>query len=232
MPQAGGGLESSMKKIVIIDDDEYIGDMLQALLIREGHQVMRAYSIEEAVSLFKHESVNLILINWMLPGIVKDEFVIHLRHIPTIVISEKIDEKDKVQLMQDGAVDYIIKPFDMNELLSKIRVQLSKQDAFVSNQLQVGELILNCLIHEVQIKDRSIHLTKTESALLKLLMMNPDQVISKSAMLDKIELDTPDCVESSLKVHISNLRKKLKKISDEEYIQSVWGIGFRLKIIC
>lgn len=231
MPQAGGRLESTMKKIVIIDDDEYIGDMLQALLVREGHQVLRAYSIEEADPLLSHHSINLIIINWMLPGIIKDKFVIQMRHIPTIIVSEKIEEKDKVQLMYDGAVDYIIKPFDTNELLSKIRVQLGKQDTLVSNQVQVGELILYCQIHEVQIKDRSIHLTKTESALLKLLMMNPDQVISKSAMLDKIELDTPDCVESSLKVHISNLRKKLKKISDEDYIQSVWGIGFRLRSI-
>lgn len=83
--------------------------------------------------------------------------------------------------------------------------------------------------HGVSIAEKPVKLTKTEYAILKLLMSNPTQVIAKSVMLDKISMDTPDCVESSLKVHISNLRRKLKEVSNKDYIEAVWGIGFKMR---
>ena len=90
-------------------------------------------------------------------------------------------------------------------------------------------MVLNCVSHEVTAGGNAVRLTKTEYAILKLLMQNPAQVITKSAILDKISIDTPDCVESSLKVHISNLRRKLREASTKDYIESVWGIGFKMR---
>ena len=218
-----------MKVIAIIDDDEYIGDMLTKLLEREGYQVVRAYSGTEALMLLEKVTPDLVLLDLMLPGMPGEEVLTKINHIPTKIISAKIDVKDKVDLLLHGAVDYVTKPFDTNELLARITVQLRKQDMMTSKHISVGRLDLDCELHEVRVDSKTIRLTKTEYAILKLLMMNPNQVISKSSMLEQISLETPDCVESSLKVHISNLRKKLKSISDEEHIESIWGIGFRLK---
>ena len=95
--------------------------------------------------------------------------------------------------------------------------------------LTFDEILLDPDSHRVSVSSNNVHLTKTEFAILKLLMQNPSQVITKSVMLDKIAMDTPDCMESSLKVHISNLRKKLRSINGKDYIEAVWGIGFKLR---
>ena len=95
--------------------------------------------------------------------------------------------------------------------------------------LTFQEINLNTETHSVSVQDRPVKLTRTEYAILKLLMENPSQVITKSVLLDRISEDTPDCMESSLKVHISNLRKKLKAITGKDYIEAVWGIGFKMK---
>ena len=93
----------------------------------------------------------------------------------------------------------------------------------------VNDLTMDHASHEVRVKDTLIHLTRTEYAILKLLMANPDQVITKTMMLDRISMDTPDCTDSSLRQHMSNLRKKLREAGGKEYIEAVWGIGFRLE---
>ena len=130
-----------------------------------------------------------------------------------------------------GAADYITKPFDIKELLARINVQLRnsrKGQKITQNVIQYGGLSLNTGLHEAKFGKKTVKLTKTEFAILKILLSNPKQVVTKSQLLDRIAMDTPDCVESSLKVHISNLRKKLREISDIDFIEAVWGIGFKI----
>ena len=116
-------------------------------------------------------------------------------------------------------------------MLARITVQLRKPLGNDGEHIfRYEEIALNTDNHTVTVCGKSVKATRTEYAILKLLMENPAQVITKSVMLDRISEDTPDCVEGSLKVHISNLRKKLKTISDRECIESVWGIGFRLLV--
>lgn len=219
-----------MKKIAIIDDDIYIGDMLCELLSREGYQVLRAYSGTEALLLLAGTRPDLILLDLMLPGLSGEEVLQDIEGIPVIVVSAKVDTQDKVDLLLGGAADYITKPFDTKELLARITVQLRKADkAADQHVLQYGQLLLDLDSRQVSAEERTIHLTKTEYAILKLLMQNPSQVITKSQMLDRISEDTPDCVESSLKVHMSNLRKKLRDSTGKNYIEAVWGIGFKLQ---
>ena len=131
-------------------------------------------------------------------------------------------------MLLGGAADYITKPFDTAELLARIAVQLRKAGSNLSDRIIVGDLQLDLNAHTLRVKNSEIRLTKTEFAILKLLMQNPGQVITKSVMLDRISLDTQDCTESSLKQHVSNLRRKLRDVGGEDTIESVWGIGFRL----
>lgn len=217
-----------MAVIAIIDDDKHINSMLSDLLSREGYGVLSAYSGTEAVYLLSENTPDLVLLDLMMPGLSGEEVLPKIKGIPVIVMSAKADVQSKVSLLLDGAADYITKPFDTRELLARITVRLRKSQAENADMLTYGGITLRTDLHEVYADGNSVRLTKTEFAILKLLMLNPNQVIAKSTILDKISEDTLDCVESSLKVHISNLRKKLRETTGREYIEAVWGIGFKM----
>ena len=220
-----------MKHIFIVDDDIHIGNMLEEVLQREGYKVSRAYSGTEALLVLSSQTPDLILLDLMLPGLNGEEVLPKIQGIPVIILSAKSETAHKVQLLLDGACDYITKPFDLTELLARITVQLrnASSQPILRHTLTFQEINLNTETHSVSVQDRPVKLTRTEYAILKLLMENPSQVITKSVLLDRISEDTPDCMESSLKVHISNLRKKLKASTDKDYIEAVWGIGFKMK---
>lgn len=218
-----------MKKILIVDDDVYIGDMLEEMLNREGYKVQRAYSGTEALLLLKGEKPDLVLLDLMLPGLQGEELLPQIEEIPVIVISAKSEVSGKVKLLLQGAADYITKPFAMEELLARVAVQFRKNSSHsLSQSLCFQDLTLDLSSHELQAAGNPVKLTKTEYAILKRLMLNPSQVLTKSQILDLISEDTPDCTENSLKVHISNLRRKLRQTGKKEYVESVWGIGFKL----
>ncbi len=215
-----------MKIIAIIEDDQHIGDILERTLTREGYGTLRAYSGTEALYLLSEHTPDLIL-----PGLPGEEILPRMQGIPVIVVSAKVGIDDKVDMLLGGAADYITKPFDMKELLARITVQLRRSSGREpSSILSCGDLRLDMVSHELAVKDIPVKLTKTEYAILKLLMQNPKQAISKAVILDRICEDTPDCTERSLKQHISNLRKKLRDAGDREYIEAVWGIGFKLDV--
>lgn len=219
-----------MKTIAVIEDDQHIGNILERNLVREGFKVLRAYSGTEAMYLLSQYIPDLILLDLMLPGLSGEEILPKMKGIPVIVVSAKVGIDDKVNLLLGGAVDYVTKPFNIKELLARITVHLRKSSMQeLAPVLRVNDLKMNTAAHEVMVNDKAIRLTKTEYAILKLLMQNPNQAISKSVILEKICADTPDCTDGSLKQHISNLRKKLRDAGNKEYIDSVWGIGFKLK---
>ena len=217
-----------MKSIAVIDDDVYIGNLLEELLTGEGYHVLRAYSGTEALMLLEKTPVDLVLLDLMLPGLSGEELLPRLRGTPVIVLSAKAAVGDKVKLLMGGAADYITKPFETAELLARVAVQL-RSDGRKSAVLSHGGLRLDTVSHELTAAGEKVHLTRTEYAILKLLLENPGQVIAKSVILERIFEDTPDCTESSLKIHVSNLRKKLREADGEEHIEAVWGIGFRLQ---
>lgn len=218
-----------MKTIAIIDDDVHIGDVLSEILGNEGYAVTRAYSGTEALYLLSQSKPDLILLDLMLPGLSGEEVLPHIQNIPVIVLSAKVDIQDKVNLLLGGAVDYITKPFITEELLARITAQLRKAEkSDDTTVLTAGNLALDTISLEVTFRGQSIKLTRTEYAILKILMANPKQAISKGALLDRISLDTPDCTDRSLKQHISNLRRKLQEVTGSDYIETVWGVGFKL----
>ncbi|MCM1304672.1 MAG: response regulator transcription factor [Lachnospiraceae bacterium] len=219
-----------MKTIAVIEDDIYIGNLLEETLSAEGYSVIRAYSGTEALLLLEKRRPDLILLDLMLPGLSGEALLPMLKGIPVIIVSAKTDVNDKAALLLEGAADYITKPFEIRELLARITVQLRRQPARYDSCLKVGGLCLDSSDRSCTLYRKPVHLTRTEFAILKLLAENAGHVISKSALLDRISTDTPDCTESSLKVHISNLRQKLKDISGENHIEAVWGIGFTLSL--
>lgn len=218
-----------MKHILIIDDDVHIGNMLEEILSREGYRVSRAYSGTEALLALAAFSPDLVLLDLMLPGLSGEEVLPKIKGIPVIVVSAKTDMQNKVDLLLGGAADYVTKPFDVPELLARITVAFRRGAAAEQTVLTYGGLRLDIETHVVTAGDAEVKLTRTEYAILKLLMQNPAQVLSKSQLLDRISRDTPDCTESSLKIHVSNLRKKLREADGEDHIEAVWGIGFKLK---
>ena len=218
-----------MKQILIIDDDVNIGNMLEEVLIKNGYKVARAYSGTEAILSLSALKPDLVLLDLMLPGLSGEEVLLKIQGIPVIIMSAKLDVDNKVNLLLGGAVDYVTKPFEVKELLARITVALRNVSTPKNTALTFDDLRLDTMTYDVFAGEKEVKLTRTEYAILKLLMQNSNQVVTKSVLLDSISIDTPDCTENSLKIHIFNLRKKLSEISDKEYIDAVWGIGFKLK---
>lgn len=219
-----------MKRILTIDDDEHIGNLEQELLEREGYAVLRAYSGTEALLLLKRTRPDLVLLDLMLPGLSGEALLPELDGIPVIVVSAKAGVEDKTALLLGGAADYLTKPFDARELLARVAVRLREAARSPLAQVCVcGDLVMDLSARRVTAAGTVVPLTRTEYAILKLLIQNPGQAVAKSTILDRISADTPDCTESSLKTHISHLRAKLREASGKDYVESVWGIGFLLR---
>lgn len=219
-----------MKRILVIDDDIPIGDLLAELLTKAGYGVLRAYSGTEALLVFAAERPDLVLLDLMLPGLRGEDVLLHMQGVPVIIMSARADVDSKADLLLSGAADYITKPFQQKELLARIAVQLRQTAASAQGAvLRFQEIALDTGTHIATVGTREIKLTRTEFAILKLLMQNPSRVMTKSSLLERLADDTPDCTESSLKTHISHLRAKLREGSDKEYIEAVWGIGFKMK---
>lgn len=219
-----------MKHILIVDDDVHIGNLLEEVLEKEAYYITRAYSGTEAMLALAHKKPDLILLDLMLPGLSGEDVLPQIKGIPVIVLSAKSDVDSKASLLLGGAVDYITKPFHSKELLARIAVQFRNSVSLNTDQtLTFDDIKLDTNTHCVFVNDCELKLTRTEYAILKMLLQSPSQVITKSLLLDRISEDTPDCTESSLKMHMSNLRKKLRDGSNKDYIEAVWGIGFKLR---
>lgn len=217
-----------MNTIAVIEDDLPIGNLLQEVLEKQGYAVRRAYSGTEALYLLEREKPDLALLDLMLPGLSGEEVLPHLAGVPVIVLSAKAGVEDKVRLLLGGAADYLTKPFQIPELLARIQVRLRERETARSPVLRWENLELDETGRQVAVGGVPVHLTRTEYALLKLLLEHQGRAVAKSVILDSISRDTPDCTESSLKQHVSNLRKKLRDAGAGDCIQSVWGIGFLL----
>ncbi len=217
-----------MKHILIVDDDVSIGALLEEALAREGYRTTRAYSGTEALLTLEHARPDLVLLDLMLPGLSGEEVLPRLAGIPVIVVSAKTSPDHKAELLLGGAVDYVGKPFSLRELTARIALRLREAQE-VSAPRIFAELSLDPASHCVCVAGQEVHLTRTEYAILKLLMQDPAVVVTKSAILDRISADTPDCTESSLKMHVSNLRRKLREAGGHDYIEAVWGVGFKMR---
>lgn len=221
-----------METIAVIEDNVLTGDMITDLLSEEGFQVIRAYSGTEALFLLKQNKPDLVLLDLILPGLDGEAVLGHITGIPVIILSSKAEVEDKINLLNEGACDYITKPFHKKELLARILVQLRKGRT-MGNQpeeslLSAGDLSMDPLSLQLSVHSQTVRLTRTECVILKMLMSNFRYTISRDVLLDSISYETPDCTEKSLKQHIYNLRKKLNSIQSTVQIETVRSVGFKL----
>lgn len=222
----------AMNEILIIEDDTDISNLMVKALNNAGYRCTQAFSGTEALLVLSKSKPDLVLLDLSLPGLNGEDVLPQIKGIPVIVVSAKVDVDNKVDLLLGGAADYITKPFNTKELLARIAVQLRNSAmAPTASTLTFNGIALNTATHIVTISGTEIKLTRTEYAILKLLMQNPSQVITKTQLLERISEDTPDCTENSLKTHISHLRSKLREVTGKDYIEAVWGIGFKMKEI-
>lgn len=219
-------------KILIIEDDKDINEMLTKLLISNNYEVANAYSGTEGI-LVHDDSVDLILLDLMLPGKNGEEIVEDLKNkndVPIIVMSAVQDVEKKVDLLSIGANDYITKPFNNDELLARIKVQLRDRKSKTSNILKFKDIELNKQSFSVICNNIDANFSKKEFELLQLLMENENQTLTKSMIFDSVWNDENSADDNTLNVHISKIKSKLKKCNpNEEYIETVWSIGYRLK---
>lgn len=214
------------KQILIVEDDIYIGNLLEELL-KDRYSTIRAYSGTEAILQMKANPVDLVLLDLMLPGLSGEEVLAKINgRTKVIVLSAKNSKSDRVGNLLNGANDYITKPFDNDELLARIEVQLRGQEIRQS-ALTSGELYVDEENRTVFVNENKLKLTKAEYDILVFLMKNPNHVFSKSQIFERIWNMDAIGSEESIKVHISNLRTKIAACSDKKYIETVWGIGFR-----
>lgn len=222
-----------MKKILIVEDDPKIRRILQLELEHEGYEVFLAKDGKEGINKFKQLRYDLVLLDLMLPEIAGEEVCKILREgsdIPIIVLTAKDEIKNKVELLDMGADDYITKPFEIQELFARMRVALrNKRDYQINNMLRYDDLVLNTQNKELTIGQRKISLTKTEYRLLELFILNKEQIISREKIIVEIWGYDFDGEEKIVDVYLNSLRKKIET-NNKKYIQNIRGFGYMLKI--
>lgn len=222
-----------MDLILTVEDDLNINNLLKEALEKNGYQCVQAFSGTEALLVLERQQFALILLDLMLPGIPGDEVLRRIREtsqVPVIVLTARDALDTKVNLLLEGADDYITKPFEISEVLARVIAALRRGgQKIASEELIYGELRLERTAHKIFVGDHEVHLTRQEFRVLELLMRNPDRVFSKQEVYDYAWEESFIGEDKVINVHISNIRRKLKQFTDREYIETVWGIGFKLK---
>lgn len=219
-----------MQSILIIEDDPNINNMVAEYLQENNYTCTQAFSGSEGALRFKMETYDLILMDLMLPGQSGEELIhTFAGRVPVIVLSAKNELDSKVELLSSGASDYICKPFDLRELLVRIQVQLRNTKNFDSGSiLHYKEWTLNPETQEMAVSDKNIDFTKHEFKILELLCKHPKKVFTKQVIYEYAWGDEYFIEDKTINVHISNIRSKLKPTGTDNYIQTVWGMGFKL----
>ena len=224
-----------MIHLLIVEDDAENNTIIRDYLESHGYTCTQAFSGSEAKLLFSIEQFDLILLDLMLPGIPGEELVAQFsQKVPVIVLSAKSSLDSKVDILSAGAEDYICKPFDLPELLVRIQVQLRRREKNSfhpqddDTTYHFRNWTLNSSTQEMWANGASIELTKHEYLILELLIRNPKRVFSKQMIYEYAWGEEYLAEDKTINVHISNIRAKLKESGTDSYIQTVWGMGFKL----
>lgn len=220
--------------ILLVEDEPAIQELLAFNVAQCGYRVLQAYHAEEALSLINRALPDLILLDWMLPGMTGIELARRLRadqrthNIPIIMLTARIDERDKILGLESGADDYITKPFSPRELMARIRAVLRRRMPQMSDEaLMVEGLELSPLTHRVSANGVNVDLGPTEFRLLHFFMTHPERVYSRAQLLDQVWGDHIFVEERTVDVHIRRLRQTLESTGLDALVQTVRGSGYR-----
>lgn len=221
-----------MKRILIIEDDTDINNLISEALTKAGYACAQAFSGTEGLLYIEKDTFALVLLDLMLPG--KDgqsllPAIKQKQNVPVVVISARDSLDSKVSLLTSGAEDYLTKPFEIPELLARVGVQIRRFSGLEQKEeWNYKDLSLCPASFSAMISGREILLTKQEFKIMELLLSHPQRVFSKQDIYDYAWDDIYIGEDKTINVHISNIRRKIKELTDTEYIETVWGIGFRL----
>lgn len=220
----------NMNKILIIEDDLDISNLIANILKNDNYHYKQAFSGTEGLMLI-NEGFDLVILDLMIPGKTGEEVISEIRektNIPVLILTSITDQDKKLELFLKGANDYITKPFNNDELLARVKVHL-KNNVTNKDSIKYLDIIMDLNNYEVKVSDELVQLTLNEFNILKLLVENPSRVFTKNNLYELVWKDTYQYDENTINVHISKLRSKLKQANDTDYIETIWGIGYRIK---
>ncbi|MWC30217.1 response regulator [Paenibacillus sp. MMS18-CY102] len=223
--------------ILVVEDDNDINSLLCNIVRKSGYVPKPAYSGTEAMIHLESRTWDMVLLDLMLPGLTGEEVISKLRgesHVPVIIISAKLDQQTKVDMLRTGADDYITKPFDIEEVSARIDSHLRRarrtMEAPQAKEVRHKDIVIDTDAKLVSIGDMAVSLTAREYHILLLLLSSPKKVFTKANLFKSVWQEEYHQDDNTINVHISNLRSKLHKANPgEEYIETIWGMGYRLK---
>ncbi|OAI14769.1 DNA-binding response regulator [Methylomonas koyamae] len=223
--------------VLVVEDEDAIREMLVMVLEQASFKVLAVASAEQARESLADNMVDLIVLDWMLPGISGAELARRLKSepgykdLPIILLTARGEEEDKIRGLEIGADDYITKPFSPRELIARIKAVMRRSGKLSeSGQLSIGDLTLDAEQHKLTIDGRSLEVSPTEFRLMQFFMTNPDKVYSRTHLLDQVWGRSVYIEERTVDVHIRRLRKILAEYGREELIQTVRGFGYRFSL--
>lgn len=221
-----------MNSILIIEDDTDINNLISEALTKAGYSCTQAFSGTEAMIYLSDQSFDVIILDLMLPSRSGNSIMEEIKpriETPVIIVSAKDALDTKVNLLLSGADDYITKPFEIDELLARVAVQIRKHASDSRRSCcRYKDLTLNTGEHSIMVCGQCVTFTRQEFKILELLVTHPKRVFSKKEIYDYAWDDMYIGEDRTINVHISNIRQKIKSLSEEEYIETVWGVGFKL----
>ena len=219
--------------ILIVEDEPEIRELLGFSISRAGYDIIEAESAEVALQRLDRGTPELVIIDWMLPGMSGVDLAKHLRRdeltaqLPIIMLTARGEESDKLKSFESGVDDYVTKPFSPRELIARVKALLRRSGSPEDNLLSIAGIKLDLKSHRVSVGDENIHMGPTEYRLLELLMRHPDRAFDRSQLLDRVRGRSVYVEERTVDVHILRLRKILKPFGLDGFIQTVRGIGYR-----
>lgn len=229
-----------MKKIIVVEDDKEINRLMREYLSQQGYNIVTAENGMDAVHIIREQSdISLVVLDLMLPfqsGDIVLRKVREFSDVPIIIVSAKSMVQSKIDAIRMGADDYITKPFDLDELAARVEAVLRRTDKTGScnattpkSNLTYKKLVLDRNSKTASVDGKPLILTSKEYAILELMLLNPTKLFSKSNLFESIWNEPYFLEENTVKVHMSNIRRKIKKLDDsEEYIETVWAMGYKL----
>jgi len=223
--------------ILIVDDEAAIRDMVRMALEIDGFKVSDASNAHQAAKILDREDIDLILLDWMMPGVSGIDFAGRIRregnhHVGIIMVTAKDDENDLIRGLDIGADDYIKKPFSTKELTSRMKAVLRRLSSkgVTSDVVSAGKITIDTSQHRVQINSENVDFSPTEFRLLHFLLSHPDRVFARDQLLDNVWGDQVYVEDRTVDVHIRRLRKVLEPYNCDSYINTVRGVGYRFSL--